>query len=79
MEEELTPDNDENFSEEELKSAQPIVGEQLWLAMRTRPDILYVLNFMSSRVSRQPWEVLRVGRRVLVYEQFGREDQGQEQ
>ena len=67
VEEELNPDNDENFSEEELKSAQRIVGEQLWLAMRTRPDILYVLNFMSSRVSRQPLEVLSVGRRVLAY------------
>ena len=40
VEEELNPDNDENFSEEELKSAQRIVGEQLWLAMRTRSDIL---------------------------------------
>ena len=48
-------------------SAQRIVGEQLWLAMRTRPDIRYVLNFMSSQVSRQPLEVLCVGRRVLAY------------
>ena len=67
VEEEFNPDNDENFSEEELKSAQRIVGQQLSLAMRIRPDILYILNFMSSRVARQALEVLRVGRRVLAY------------
>ena len=67
VEEELGQDLEDNFSEEELKAAQRIVGEQLWLAMRTRPDVLYVTNPMSSRVSKQPLEVIRIGRRVLAY------------
>ena len=57
----------ENFSEEELKHAQRVVGEQLWLAMRTRPDILYVVNYMASQVSKRPVKVAKVGRRVLAY------------
>ena len=57
----------ENYTEEELKHAQRVVGEQFWLAMRTRPDILFVVNYMASQVSKQPSKVARVGRRVLTY------------
>ena len=55
------------FDEETLKGAQRAVGEALWLATKSRPDILFVVNHMSSVVSRQPSYVLRVGQRVLSY------------
>ena len=47
----------ENYSQEELKQAQGMVGEQLWLAMRARPDLL----------TWQPVKVMKIGRRLLAY------------
>ena len=59
--------DDENFSAAELKTAQKIVGEQLWLTMRSRPDLQFPVAFMASKVSKQPNHVAQVGRRVLSY------------
>ena len=56
-----------DFDEETLKSAQRAVGEALWLATKSRPDILFVVNHMSSVVSKHPSYVLRVRQRVLSY------------
>ena len=58
---------DENYSTSELKAAQRIVGEHLWLTMRTRPDLQYPVMYMASRVSRQPNKVVQIGRRLLSY------------
>ena len=55
------------FAEETLRNAQRAVGEALWLATKSRPDILFVVNHMSSVVSKQPSYVLRVSQRVLSY------------
>ena len=59
--------DDENFSAAELKNAQKIVGEQLWLTMRSRPDLQFPVAFMASKVSKQPNHVAQVGRRILAY------------
>ena len=56
-----------DFDEETLRSAQRAVGEALWLATKSRPDILFVVNHMSSVVSKQPSYVLRVSQRVFAY------------
>ena len=45
---------EESFSIADLRFGQGIVGEQLWVAMRTRPDFLYPVNYMTSKVSKQP-------------------------
>ena len=58
---------EENFSEDELRRGQKIVGECLWLAYRTRPDLVYITNFMSSVVGRRPCFTMRIGVRVLAY------------
>ena len=60
---------EENFSIAELRLGQRIVGEQLWLAMRTRPDLLYPVNYMASKVtvSKQPNKVAQIGRRLMSY------------
>ena len=42
-------------------------GEALWLATKTRPDILYVVNAMASHVARKPLQVARIGKRLLTY------------
>eukprot|EP00439_Symbiodinium_sp_Y106_P043939 s6959_g5.t1 len=56
-----------SFTEEDLKLGQRLVGEALWLATKTRPDILYVVNAMASHVARKPLQVARIGKRLLTY------------
>ena len=58
---------DLNGREDEVKMAQRRVGELLWLAGRTRPDLQYVTALLSSRITRCPEVVNRVGVRLLAY------------
>ena len=37
----------EDFSESELRFGQRMVGEQLWLTMRCRPDLQFVVGHMA--------------------------------
>ena len=57
----------ETFSEAELRLGQRMVGEQLWLTMRSRPDLQFVVGHMAQWVSRHPRRVARVAKRVLAY------------
>ena len=57
----------ESFAEGDLRFAQRLVGEQLWLAMRCRPDIHYIVSYMASWVARHPLRVTRIALRVLAY------------
>ncbi|CAE7300896.1 RE1, partial [Symbiodinium natans] len=58
---------EENYTESELRRGQKITGECLWLSCRTRPDLLFVTNYMSSTVSRSPCRVYRIGLKVIAY------------
>ena len=60
-------DNIENFNEEELRRAQRVTGECLWLAYRTRPDVLFVTNYMAAMTSKKPVKVYNVGLKVISY------------
>ena len=60
-------DVEADISESVLRSAQRAFGEALWLATKSRPDILFVANHMASVVSKRPAYVLRVSHRVLSY------------
>ena len=53
--------------EDLIKLAQKKVGEMLWLSGRTRPDIQYVTAIMSSRATRNPEIVVKIGERLLDY------------
>ena len=55
------------FTEDDLRAGQKSVGEALWLAMKSRPDILYVVNSMAANVSKKPLQVARMGQRLLCY------------
>ena len=50
-----------------LKEGQKRVGELMWLASRTRPDIQYAVSIMASRVTRVPELVNQLGVRLLDY------------
>ncbi|OLP75490.1 Copia protein [Symbiodinium microadriaticum] len=58
---------EEEFCERDLRRGQKAVGECLWLAMKSRPDILFAVNHMASQVSKRPLHVARVGERLLAY------------
>ena len=57
----------EASSPEDVVKAQKITGECLWLACRTRPDILYVTNHMAALSTRRPARVCALGLRVVGY------------
>ncbi|CAE7737175.1 GIP [Symbiodinium sp. CCMP2592] len=57
----------EDFTEGDLRFAQRLIGEQLWLAMRCRPDIHFVVSYMSSWVSKHPIRISRIAMRLLSY------------
>ena len=57
----------EDFTEAELRFGQRVVGEQLWLTMRCRPDLQFVVSHMSQWVSRHPRRVAKIAKRVLSY------------
>ncbi|CAE7714237.1 unnamed protein product, partial [Symbiodinium necroappetens] len=57
----------EEHSESQLKHAQRVVGELMWLTMRTRPDLLFVTSFMASYATRLPLMVGKIGARVHSY------------
>ena len=50
-----------------LRMAQRRVGELLWLASRTRPDLMYLVSLLSSKVTRDPHMVNTLGERALDY------------
>ena len=60
-------DSIENFNDDELRRAQRVTGECLWLAYRTRPDILFVTNYMAAMTSKKPVKVYHVGLKVIAY------------
>ena len=47
--------------------AQRRVGELLWLASRTRPDLMYLVALLSSKVTRDAQTVNFLGERALDY------------
>ena len=60
-------DTPEDFSQEELRQGQKHVGELLWLCLRTRPDLQFIVSHMAQWVSKQPVRISKIGERVLGY------------
>ena len=50
-----------------LRMAQRQGGELLWLASRTRPDLMYLVALLSSKLTRDPQIVNTLGERALDY------------
>ena len=57
----------EDFTEADLRKAQCVTGELLWLSQRTRIDIGFCVGLMASWVARFPVRVSKIGGRVLEY------------
>ena len=58
---------EENITPEDVKIAQQLVGEILWLAVRTRPDLAYVTSWMGRHVAKAPKMVQEVAKHTLGY------------
>ncbi|CAE7494560.1 GIP, partial [Symbiodinium necroappetens] len=58
---------EENYSSSELMMAQKVTGECLWMAYRTRPDILYATNDMAAMTTKRPVKVYQIGLKVMSY------------
>ncbi|CAE7759843.1 RE1 [Symbiodinium necroappetens] len=58
---------EENYDSSELVMAQKVTGECLWMAYRTRPDILYVTNYMAAMTTKRPVKVYQIGLKVMSY------------
>ena len=55
------------FSPEQLRLAQALTGELLWLCGKSRPDLMHTVATMSSMCLRDPVFVAKVGLRALGY------------
>ena len=54
-------------SETEVRAAQQIGGELLWMSQRTRPDVAYVCSLIGSLATRAPRRALEIGEKTLAY------------
>ena len=55
------------FTEKEIRAAQQIAGEILWVSQRTRPDVAYTASLISSLSTRAPRRAVDIGRKCLGY------------
>lgn len=60
-------DEEQEIKPEEVKEAQRIVGELLWLVTRSRMDLMYVTARLAQHVLRAPRAVKRLSRQVWSY------------
>lgn len=51
----------------DVKTAQKIVGELVWLSTRCRPDIIYIVAKLASGISRWPKAVKALASQVWHY------------
>ncbi|OLP75136.1 Retrovirus-related Pol polyprotein from transposon TNT 1-94 [Symbiodinium microadriaticum] len=53
--------------ESEIKQAQQIAGELLWISQRTRPDISFACSLVGSLATRAPRRATEIGAKVWAY------------
>ena len=58
---------EENPTVDDIRKAQGVTGELLWLAGRSRPDISYAVSCMGRGVLKRPKWVQQIGRHVLGF------------
>ncbi|CAE7197715.1 GIP [Symbiodinium sp. CCMP2592] len=66
-------EGEERGTDSEIKEAQRLCGELLWLAQRSRPDVAYVVSAMGSLLSRAAPRCIAIGVRLLSYLQQTRD------
>ena len=52
---------------EAVRQAQPVVGELLWLPIRTRPDISFAVSLLGRQVNKRRKRVVNTAQQVFAY------------
>ncbi len=65
--------DEENITTEQIRAAQAVTGELLWLSVRSRPDIAYGVSVLSRNVSKRPRWVQQMGRHILGFLEYTKE------
>ncbi|CAE6966013.1 RE1 [Symbiodinium sp. CCMP2592] len=63
----LIPEEIEEATNDQVRQAQQLTGEALWVSQRTRPDLSYTTSMMASLCTRSPSQVVAIGNKVLGY------------
>ncbi|CAE7422884.1 unnamed protein product [Symbiodinium sp. CCMP2592] len=63
----VATDDEGPANEGEVRAAQQIAGELLWISQRTRPDIAYVCSLIGSLATRAPRRAVEIGEKTLGY------------
>ena len=63
----LCDEPEEKPTAEQIKAAQGLVGELLWLSTRTRPDLSFAVAWLGRGVGKYPARVCEYGKHVLGY------------
>ena len=58
---------DEEMCGEALKEAQGVIGEAMWVAGRTRPDVAYATGLLARLMHRRPRYTLKMAEHLLKY------------
>lgn len=58
---------EEQYTAEDLRSAQSVVGELLWLSTRTRPDLSFGVGLLGRWVHKKPRAVTQLGMHMMKY------------
>ena len=59
--------NEESLDPTMIREAQRVVGELVWLSTKSRPDLMYAISKMSSAITRNPQQVIEMGRTVWAF------------
>ena len=65
---------EEDIQESQVREAQRIVGELLWLVTRTRPDVAYITSRLAQMVLKSPRMVVKLSDQVWRYLKATREE-----
>ena len=58
---------EENITKRDIKEAQGLTGELLWVSLRSRPDIAFAVSQMGQQVTKRPRWAVQVGKHVLGF------------
>ena len=60
-------DDPEQKTPANVKEAQRVVGELVWITARTRPDLAFVISKMASMITKAPVQVVQLAKTVWQY------------
>ena len=60
-------ENEDPIDKKQLRAAQTIAGELLWVMTRSRPDLCFAISLMTRLLHKRPSYVNELGRHVLKY------------